>query len=65
VLAALVPGTDVGKALWKDFLPAALASGQYKPLPRANVVGEGLESIQNGIDKLKQGVSASKIVVKL
>ncbi|KIX96292.1 uncharacterized protein Z520_08070 [Fonsecaea multimorphosa CBS 102226] len=65
MLAALVPGTDVGKALWKDFLPAALASGQYQPAPRANVIGEGLDSIQTGIDRLKQGVSASKIVVKL
>ncbi|KIW22386.1 uncharacterized protein PV07_12276 [Cladophialophora immunda] len=64
MLAALVPGTDVGKALWK-YLPAALASGQYKPAPRANVIGEGLDSIQTGIDRLKQGVSASKIVVKL
>ncbi|OAL39229.1 hypothetical protein AYO20_01547 [Fonsecaea nubica] len=65
MLAGLVPDTDVGKALWKDFLPAALASGQYKPAPRANVIGEGLDSIQSGIDRLKQGVSASKIVVKL
>ncbi|OAP55386.1 hypothetical protein AYL99_10359 [Fonsecaea erecta] len=65
MLAAMIPGTDVGRALWKDFLPAALASGQYKPVPRAHVIGEGLESIQAGIDRLKQGVSASKIVVKL
>ncbi|KAJ9614590.1 hypothetical protein H2200_002727 [Cladophialophora chaetospira] len=63
--AALVPGTDVGKTLWKDFLPAALASGAYKPAPQAHVVGEGLEAIQLGLDTLKQGVSASKIVVDL
>ncbi|KIW93555.1 uncharacterized protein Z519_06160 [Cladophialophora bantiana CBS 173.52] len=65
MIAAMVPGTDVGKVLWRDFLPAALASGQFKPAPRANVVGQGLDCIQMGIDKLKKGVSASKIVVKL
>lgn len=63
--AALVPGTDVGKALWRDFLPAALVSRVFKPAPEAHVVGEGLEALQLGLDTLRQGVSARKIVVKL
>jgi hypothetical protein len=33
--------------------------------PDAEVVGKGLESMQHGVDVLKKGVSAKKIVVEL
>lgn len=56
---------EVGKAIWQDFLPQALADGRIKPTPRADVVGTGLEAIQGAMEKHKQGVSASKIVVSL
>jgi len=42
-----------------------LASGRYvTPLP-VTVVGEGLEAIEPGLQKLKAGVSGTKLVVKL
>lgn len=50
---------------YHDFLPQALKSGQFKPMPPAEVVGEGLDTIQGAMDELKKGVSAKKIVVKL
>ena len=28
---------DLGQAIYHDFLPSALASGSFKPLPKANV----------------------------
>ncbi|KAL6250639.1 hypothetical protein RBB50_002941 [Rhinocladiella similis] len=55
----------VGKAIWHDFLPGALKSGQIKPLPKPEVFGHGLESLQGALDKQRAGVSAVKVVVTL
>ena len=54
---------EIGKAVWEDFLPHALDSGQIRPALKTKVVGRGLESIQAGIDEIKNGVSATKVVV--
>ena len=56
---------EVGQAMYNDFLPAALKSGQFRALPEAKVVGHGLEKVQEAMDTLKGGVSARKIVVTL
>jgi hypothetical protein len=56
---------EVGPAIFADFLPKALAKAQYRPAPVANVVGTGLEAIPGAIEKLKGGVSASKLVVTI
>lgn len=56
---------EVGPAMYNDFLPAALKSGQFRALPEAQVVGHGLEKVQEAMDILKGGVSAKKIVVTL
>jgi hypothetical protein len=42
-----------------------LEKGTLKARPDAQVVGHGLESVQEGVDVLKRGVSAKKIVVTL
>ena len=55
----------IGKAVFADFLTEALKSGQFQPLPKADVVGKGLKFIQEGLDKNKKGVSASKVVISL
>ena len=56
---------EVGRMLWTDHLPAALAEGRHRVLPRAEVVGTGLPSIQPALDRLRGGVSAAKLVVLL
>nr|WP_228511686.1 zinc-binding alcohol dehydrogenase family protein [Clavibacter sp. VKM Ac-2872] len=56
---------EVGPMLWERFLPAALAEGRYVAAPAAEVVGTGLEAIQPAMDRLRQGVSARKLVVAL
>ncbi|ETS77048.1 hypothetical protein PFICI_10922 [Pestalotiopsis fici W106-1] len=56
---------EVGSAIYNDFLPEALATGQFLAKPDPTVVGSGLENIQNGIDLCKGGVSATKVVVSL
>jgi len=55
----------VGEAIWQSFMPIALASGQIRPLLKTVLAGHGLESLQAGIDTVKAGVSASKVVVLL
>ncbi|KAE8834430.1 hypothetical protein PTNB85_05763 [Pyrenophora teres f. teres] len=54
-----------GEYHFGEFLPEALENGDMQAKPDAEVVGKGLESMQHGVDVLKKGVSAKKIVVEL
>ena len=56
---------EVGLAIFDAFLPKALAEGSFKTSPDEEVVGEGLESVQQGLNVLKKGVSAKKLVIRL
>jgi hypothetical protein len=64
-IAIALQQPDVGNAIYRDYLPAALKSGEFKAKPEPKVVGHGLESIQSGFEVQKKGVSASKVVVTL
>lgn len=56
----------VGKAIYADFLPQALAKGRYVPKPDPEVFGNGLESVQGACEHLLiSNPSAKKIVVTL
>lgn len=57
------PG-EVGDPIWREFVPKALESGRLLPRPEPFVVGTGLEAIQGGLDRLRGGVSATKLVVR-
>jgi NADPH:quinone reductase-like Zn-dependent oxidoreductase len=65
VNGATLRGNEVSKAVYEDFLPAALADGRYQAAPRPRVVGHGLEHIPAALDVQMKGVSAEKIVVSL
>ncbi|MFJ8541947.1 zinc-binding alcohol dehydrogenase family protein [Streptomyces sp. NPDC093586] len=54
---------EVGPAIYTGFLPTALATGAYRAAPDAIVVGDGLASIPDALRRLKDGVSAKKLVV--
>lgn len=56
---------EVGPMLWERYLPLALADGRHVAAPDPVVVGEGLEQVQTAIDRLRRGVSAQKLVVRL
>jgi NADPH:quinone reductase-like Zn-dependent oxidoreductase len=56
---------ELCKKVFGDFLPQALANGSFRAKPDPQVVGKGLENLQAACDKLKAGVSATKIVVSL
>lgn len=56
---------DVGKAIWGEYVPAALASGQLAAKPDPLILKGGLSRVQDGLDILKAGVSATKVVIEL
>jgi NADPH:quinone reductase-like Zn-dependent oxidoreductase len=56
---------EVGPMIFEQFLPQALADGRYLAAPSPLVVGHGVEAIPAALDRLGQGVSASKVVVTL
>jgi threonine dehydrogenase-like Zn-dependent dehydrogenase len=51
--------------LFQTFLTAALESGSLVPSPKGQVVDGGVNGLQTAMDLLKDGVSATKLVVKL
>ena len=54
---------EVGPAIWRDFLGPALAQGRYILSPEPNVVGKGLESLQDAFEVEKTAKSGKKTVV--
>lgn len=65
VFATTIKNNSIGAAIMQGYLPGALQDGSFVPWPAPTVIGHGLEQIQDGLDRLKQGVSASKLVVTL
>ncbi len=64
--AAVAAPNEVGEMIWTKFLPVVLEKGKFKCLPEPLVVGQGLEKLQEAIDKGKAGgASAQKLVVTL
>ncbi|KAJ0117500.1 zinc-binding oxidoreductase [Diaporthe amygdali] len=53
----------VAEAVYGDFLPSALAQGRFVPAPEPQIVGHGLDKVQEAFEVGKKGVSAKKIVV--
>ncbi|SMQ55832.1 unnamed protein product [Zymoseptoria tritici ST99CH_3D7] len=48
-----------------EWMAKALANGILQPKPDPIIIGEGFESIQLEIDRVRKGVSAAKVVVRL
>ena len=55
----------IGRAIYQDFLPVALQRGEFVAAPDPLIVGKGLEYVQAGLDMMRKGVSAKKVVVSL
>lgn len=51
--------------LIRTWLPIALADGTMKCQPEPEIVGNGLKDVQGAVDKLRKGVSATKLVVEI
>jgi NADPH:quinone reductase-like Zn-dependent oxidoreductase len=70
VEAAAIAGTslrddEVGPMIYRDYLPAALASGRYVAAPAPKVIGRGLEAFQHAVDAQRAGISGYKLVIDL
>ncbi|TGJ79363.1 hypothetical protein E0Z10_g9402 [Xylaria hypoxylon] len=64
--AYYIKDTPLADVIFGTFLPAALASGQYKAAPKPHVVGTGLESVQAAFEISRaNAVSCEKLVVTL
>ncbi|WP_421846403.1 zinc-binding alcohol dehydrogenase family protein [Novosphingobium sp.] len=55
----------VGPMIFEHYLPAALAEGRHAAAPRVEVVGEDLTAIPLALERQRQGVSATKLVVRI
>ncbi|KAG4433088.1 hypothetical protein IFR05_011428 [Cadophora sp. M221] len=58
LFATTILGNGVATAIWQEYIPKALQTGEFKPAPHALVVGTGLEFIQEAMEKNKAGLSA-------
>jgi NADPH:quinone reductase-like Zn-dependent oxidoreductase len=56
---------ESGFPLWEGFITEALVQGKFKCLPKARIVGKGLESLQKAFEIREGAVTAEKIVVEL
>ncbi|KAF2095951.1 zinc-binding oxidoreductase CipB [Rhizodiscina lignyota] len=56
---------EVAKMIWGRYVPWALKNKKFVPSPKALIAGKGLDDIQKGLDRQKQGVSASKVEILL
>ena len=65
IWGAALMDNEVGRLIYADFLPAALAERRYVPAPEPMIAGHGLEAIPAALEVQKSGVSARKVVVLL
>jgi NADPH:quinone reductase-like Zn-dependent oxidoreductase len=65
IFGTSLKANEVSTAIYRDFLPAALAEGRYLAVPKPFVVGHGVHEVQRAMDIQLKGVSAAKVVVTL
>jgi hypothetical protein len=63
--ANITKNKEVVEGVWKHYIPEALRLGTLKTVPKPIVVGQGLDKVKEGVTKLKNGISAGKLVVEL
>ncbi|KAK7224047.1 hypothetical protein V2G26_012050 [Clonostachys chloroleuca] len=56
---------DIAQPVWEEYVTPALEGGQLKCLPQPEIIGHGLEFIQEGLNRSKAGVSGRKLVITL
>jgi len=65
IFGTTLKANEVAPAIYRDFLPDALAEGRYVAAPKPLVAGHGIQDIQQAMDIQRKGVSAAKVVVTL
>jgi NADPH:quinone reductase-like Zn-dependent oxidoreductase len=59
-----IASSDIGRTIWQ-WLSKAMEEDRIKYMPQSEVVGKGLEHVQQAVDLLAKGVSAKKLVVSI
>ncbi|GGF14131.1 zinc-binding alcohol dehydrogenase family protein [Hymenobacter cavernae] len=65
IFGTTLMNNEVSQLIYADFLPRALAEGQFVATPAPHVIGKHLGFLQAALDAQRQGVSAQKVVVSL
>jgi NADPH:quinone reductase-like Zn-dependent oxidoreductase len=65
IFGTTLKANEVSTAIYRDFLPSALAEGRYIAAPKPSVAGTGVHDFQHAMDIQLKGVSATKIVVTI
>jgi len=65
IFGTSLKNNEVSQLIYDQFLPAALADGRYQAAPKGQVVGNGLQHLQQALDLQRKGVSAAKVVVTM
>ena len=65
IFGTTLKANEVSTAIYRDFLPTALAEGRYTAAPKPSVAGKGVHDFQHAMDLQLKGVSAAKVVVSL
>lgn len=65
IVGTTLKDNDVCHAIYRDFLPEALAQDRYTPTPTARVIGDGLQHLQSALDIQRGGVSAEKLILTI
>jgi hypothetical protein len=65
IFGTTLKANEVSAAIYRDFLPEALAEGRYVAAPKPSVVGHSVGDFQQVMDIQLKGVSAAKVVVTL
>jgi len=65
IFGTSLKNNEVSTAIYRDFLPQALADGRYRAVPEPIVAGHGLDALQAACDTQRRGVSARKVVITL
>ena len=65
IFGTTLKANEVSAAIYRDFLPDALAEGRYVAAPKPSVVGHGIGDFQQAMDIQLKGASAAKVVVTL
>jgi len=65
IFGSSLKANEISTAIYRDFLPDALAAGRYVAAPKPSVVGHGVQDLQHAMNIQLKGVSATKVVVTL
>ncbi len=65
IFGTSLKANEVSTAIYRDFLPSALADGRYLAAPKPTVIGQDVDKFQRAMEIQLKGVSAAKLVVTL